>query len=212
MSLRKEVGYGLISSVDANCLIKTIEFISAENTVQVINVTEVGIYAGETGNWLRHIIKYKQCKCFLTGVDNEKDGEVLRFSYDNLIIGNSNEVYNQIPDESQHLIFIDGLHTFAGVVSDFFCYAPKVKKGAYLAFHDTGKHINPLHGWQGVGDKNDPDFCLGGVSKALYTIGLPRKDWVSKIAEIDRTDWKLIFDEADPNDEAGGICVFKKLY
>lgn len=65
-----------------------------------------------------------------------------------------------------------------------------------------------------MGDKNDPDFCLGGVRKALKAIGLlggieitdNYKFFRGRIAE-----WELIFDEADEADLAGGICVFKKI-
>jgi len=166
------IQYGLISETDKNTLEATIDLIIKDANDGFINVLEIGVYGGDTGNGLFQYIKSKKIIPNIIGIDNNKDGEPLRFKYDKFIEGNSNEVYNQIPDNSQDLIFIDGLHTFAGVVSDFFCYAPKVKKGAYLAFHDTGKHIDPLSGWQGVGDKNDPDMCLGGVRKALKEIGL----------------------------------------
>ena len=218
------IKYGLISGTDARTLEKTIDLIfdNAEfssivfnGSFNTLNILEVGCYAGCTGNAMKLYCESKSGHPMvkLTGIDNNKDGETIRFKYDNLIVGNSNEVYNQIPDNSQHLIFIDGCHTFPAVIADFFCYAPKVKPGAYFAFHDTGSHINPLHGWQGVGDKNDPDFCLGGVRKALKEIGL--------FAVVDAKtndiyslngEWELIFDEADPNDEAGGITVFKRLY
>jgi len=212
-----EIKYGLISSVDADCLIKTIETISKSSGDGFVNITEVGVYAGQTGNWLRRAVKYYNRKCYITGIDNNKDGETLRFQYDKLIIGNSSEVYNQLEDESQHLIFIDGCHTFPAVIADFFCFCSKVKVGGFLAFHDTGVHIDKLHGWQGVGDNNDPDMCLGGVRKALKEIGLFNKWGGCSIGGemIDHTGcrgFELVFDEADPNDLAGGICVFKKLY
>lgn len=206
------IKYGLISETDARTLEKTMDLICDDFFDEGIRICEVGVYGGDTAGGINKYMAWEKHRThFITGIDNNKDGEINRFGYYKFIEGNSNEVYNQLEDESQHLIFIDGLHTFAGVISDFFCYAPKVKVGGFLAFHDTGKHIDPLSGWQGVGDKNDPDMCLGGVGKAISAIGLPRKDWLSKIVEIDRTDWQLIFDEADETNEAGGICVFKKL-
>lgn len=208
------IQYGLISKTDARTLEKTIDLIFQETNM--INIAEIGLYNCETTKGLQEYCSQRYSRTHYTGIDNLKDKTtdyVMQNAsiYDQLIIGNSNEVYNQLEDNSQHLIFIDGLHTFAGVVSDFFCYAPKVKGGGYMAFHDTGKHINPLHGWQGVGDKNDPDMCLGGVRKALEKIGLlwdaDSNEFIDRYAE----EWELVFDEADPNDEAGGICVFKKL-
>lgn len=198
------IKYGLISETDGRTLEKTIDLICKEFVGEVINVTEIGVYNGETGSGIReYFIEKRTNPMVLTGIDNEKDKPIENKDvYYNFILGNSNEVYNQLEDESQHLIFIDGLHTFAGVISDFFCYAPKVKVGGFLAFHDTGKHLDPLSGWQGVGDKNDPDMCLGGVRRALEEIGLYKND---------KADWRLIFDEADVNDTGGGISVFKKV-
>jgi len=45
------------------------------------------------------------------------------------------------------------------------------------------------------------------VRKALESIRLIDFNGASGIA-----GWQLIWDVADINDEAGGICVFKKLY
>lgn len=197
------IKYGLISEVDSRTIEKTIDLLLSDQSHNYpISVVEIGVYGGDTGRGICEYIKSKGRNYWITGIDNRRDGEVVRFPYYEMIYGNSTEVYNQLEDESQHLCFIDGLHTFAGVISDFFCYAPKVKKGGFLAFHDTGKHINQFHGWQGVGDKNDPDMCLGGVRRALEEIGLYKND---------KADWRLIFDEADVNDTGGGISVFKKV-
>ena len=211
-----EIKYGLISQTDARVLEYTIDLICDEFKDEIIKVTEIGIYSGQTskGIW-DYVLDNKKRLLNLKGIDNKKDGEEIIYfpinPYTELIIGNSNEVYNQLPDEGQHLIFIDGCHCFAHVVSDFFCYAPKVKKGAYLAFHDTGKHIAKFKDFQ-HGDKENPDAYIS-VRKALEKIGLfelheypMMKDWIGNFG------FELIFDEADETNPAGGICVFKKLY
>ena len=219
------IKYGLISQTDARTLEATIDLIcdgfpmdkgaSHFHPSMDINVCEIGIYSGDTGRGICKYIKSKMRNPVITGIDNNKDGQQNTFFYNQLIIGNSAEVYNQIEDNSQHLIIVDGLHTFAGLVSDFFCYSPKVKVGGFIAFHDTGKHIDPLHGWQGVGFENDPDFCLGGVRKALEKIGLFQRTYAEgdyPHSWIGNKEFELIFDQADPNDEAGGFTVFQKLY
>lgn len=243
-----EIKYGLISRTDANAIEKTIDLICEAFPNEVVNVTEIGLYSGQSSEAIsKYISLVKHRVFFYTGIDNGKDGEELKHFPDfnsRLILGNSNEVYNQIPDNSQHLIFVDSLHTFPGVVSDFFCYAPKVKPGGFITFHDCGKHIDPLSGWQGVGDKNDPDMCLGGVRKALQAIGLfgRKSGFIIDMEELRKIEylvddiervfnqqgtliagakrlednsfpgWDLVFDEADPNDTAGGICCFCRLY
>jgi len=209
------IKYGLISQTDARTLEATIDLIHNHEKVG-INITEIGLFNCGTAMGLVEYATSKGLVVKYTGIDNEKDKPVENIpQWMNFIKGNSNEVYNQIEDNSQHLIIVDGLHTFAGLVSDFFCYSPKVKVGGFIAFHDTGKHIDPLSGWQGVGFENDPDFCLGGVRKALEKIGLFQRTYAEgdyPHSWIGNKEFELIFDQADPNDEAGGFTVFQKLY
>ena len=209
------IQYGLISETDAVVLEKTIDLVCSGFPNKILNYCEIGLYNGRTTNGVFEYMKLKQRHCRATGIDNFKDKEELRFIPQNttVIRGNSNEVYNQIEDNSQHLIFVDGCHCFAHVISDFFCYAPKVKVGGYLAFHDTGKHIKPLKDFQ-HGDEKNPDAYIS-VRKALNKIGLcmdsfPLED--NFVVDKWYDEWELIFDEADETNEAGGIAVFKKLY
>jgi hypothetical protein len=56
-------------------------------------------------------------------------------------------------------------------------------------------------------------MCLGGVRKALETIHLLGDNYIAHDSDdVYISQWQLIFDEADPEDTGGGICVFKKLY
>lgn len=195
--------YGLISGVDANTIEKTIDLIAKDFPFAVeISVTEIGLFNCHTAKGVRDYILSKGYGVNYTGIDNERDKPIEAPDWMNFINGDSNIVYNQLKDFSQHLIIVDGLHTYAGVIQDFFCYMDKVHYDGFICFHDTGKHLDPLSGWQGVGDKNDPDFCLGGVRKALKKIGLLNNKFAG---------WRLIFDEADINDLGGGICCFKKI-
>lgn len=196
-----EIKYGLISKVDALCLERTIDLICQEFDDVLLDITEVGIYSGETGDGIRQYVESKGRQLFKTGIDNDKDEEPIRFHYHKLIIGNSNEVYNQIPDNSQHMIIVDACHCFFSVVSDFMCYKNKVKPGGYILFHDVGVHLDKLSGWQGIGDKNDSDFCFGGVRRALIELGLFDNKFPG---------WEFVMEDADVSDLGGGMAVFRK--
>lgn len=232
------IQYGLISETDARTLEKTIDLISD----QKINILEVGIYGGDTGRGLKEYCQSIRKECFITGIDNNRDGEKLRFDYDRLIIGNSTEVYNQVEDNSQHLVFIDSCHCFAHSVSDFFCYQDKIKRSNYFAFHDTGEHIKAFSGFQ-HGDRENANAYIS-VRKSLQTMGVLWKrcpilkldeDELAKLnlTQADMVNfyqsigfvyndnvfyypgypgWELIFDDADKNDPMGGVCVFKRLF
>lgn len=196
------IQYGLISRVDSDCIEKTLDLLFNQFPDEAINYCEIGLYNGRTTSGVKEYFKSKDKKYSITGIDNFKDKEELVFYPEDakLIQGSSIEVYNQIEDNSQHLILEDSCHCFACVCSTFFCYAPKVKAGGYFAFHDTGKHIRPFKDFQ-HGDKNNPDAYIS-CRKSLNAIGLYNNLL---------PNWELIFDESDSLDEAGGISVFKRL-
>lgn len=193
------IQYGLISKVDSFCLEKTLDLIEGD----VINYCEVGLYNGRTASGVNEYLESKGKKCNITGVDNFADKEKLVFFPEGarLIVGNSNEVYNSIDDESQDLIFIDGNHAFPSVVADFFCFSGKIKPGGYMCFHDSGSHIKPFTDYQRIGNESDPDSYIS-VRKALEKMELLNNRFPF---------WKLIFDVADESDPAGGLTVLKKI-
>lgn len=209
--------YGLISKVDASVIEKTLDFIISKFPEEDIYTTCVGIFDGDTDRGIHEYLLQKGVFNYHTAIDNEKDKPVLNPHQDcKLIIGNSNEVYNQLDDESQHFIFIDGNHSLPSVIADFFCYASKVKIGGFLLFHDTGRHIKPMKDYQRMGSLEDPDMYIS-VRRALARIGLFEDAGYDLFPSGEVSDrylgghgFRLIFDEADQNDEAGGVCVFMK--
>ena len=194
--------YGLISSTDAATLKKVIDLICDDFDCETINSVEVGLYSGLTSKYIVDCIKSNGKYNVHTGIDNLKDGEdIIHFPVGgNLIIGNSTEVYHQLQNNSQHFAFVDGDHSLIGVISDFFAYGPKVKMGGYLCFHDAGPHIKPFKDFQ-HGDPSNP-YAYISVRRALGEIGIFKNRF---------PEWRIVFDEADPNDEAGGIIALKKV-
>jgi hypothetical protein len=204
------IQYGLISKVDAACLEKTIDRLCSDFKDEHLHITEIGLFDCGTARGIREYVHSKKRGTCYTGIDNNKDKKIFPPVWMNFIEGNSNEVYNQLEDNSQHLIFVDGNHSFPAVVADFFCYAPKVRVGGYLVFHDTAKHIKPFMDYQRMGSVTDPDMFIS-VRKALKSIGILDTSKNPLMADgIFLEDWDLIYDEYDENDEAGGVCVFYK--
>ena len=197
------IQYGLISKVDSAVLEKTIDLICDEFPSDIIRYTEVGLYNCATALGIHNYISSKYRSVTVVGIDNEKDKPIDAPFWLHYIKGNSNEVYNQLEDNSQHLILIDGNHSFPYVISDYYCYKNKVKIGGYLAFHDAAPQAQGKD-WQRMGDENDRDMCIS-VEKALMSIGLtnPIKQFY--------LGWTPVFYEYDENDRCGGIVVFKKV-
>jgi len=215
------IQYGLISRIDSDTLEKTFDLIANEFPDETINYTEVGIYNGRSVNGVKEYLESKGLKYQLNGIENFKDKEQLVFLPEetNLIQGSSIEVYNQLEDNSQHLILIDGNHSFPYVIADFFCYSQKVKVGGYIAFHDAAPQAQ-FKSWQRMGSESDPDMYIS-VRKALEKIGLLEDGYVwdeinkgmygyGKLP-ISNSRWELVFDEYDKTHEGGGLIVLKKI-
>lgn len=234
--------YGLISQTDWNTLVKTMHLINENFPNECLYTCEVGLYAGLTSKGISEYIKDGLGRQHIhTGIDNFKDKEKMIYQPDRLIVGNSLEVYNYLEDNSQALIFQDACHCFSCCVSSFFCYAPKVKVGGFMAWHDTGLHIAEKKDFQ-HGDKENP-LAYISVRKALEAIGLipkniniplPKKsiEELEKLGDKFIQDypnigislphhtittrqylgWELVYDEADETDLAGGVTVFQRKF
>tara|TARA_R110000868_G_scaffold243012_1_gene498715 strand:+ start:1271 stop:1879 length:609 start_codon:yes stop_codon:yes gene_type:complete len=201
------IKYGLISETDGKTIEATLDLLTDKIPPnQTINTCCIGIYNGDTDRGIVQYLNQKGYTVCHTAIDNEKDKPVQK-PVENciLIIGDSTEVYHKLADESIDFLFVDGCHCMAHVVADFFCYSPKIKTNRYILFHDTGEHISQFKDFQ-HGDKENP-FAYISVRRALERIGLLDDEIAGRCH-----GFELIFDEADETDEAGGICVFKKLY
>lgn len=200
------IQYGLISRVDSDCLEKTFDRIYQEFPDEPIRYTEIGLYNGRTASGVKEYLQSNNYPYEIIGIESFILGEKMVFFPEDgeLINGSSIEVYNKLPDNSQHFILIDGNHSFPYVVADFYCYKDKLKKGGYLCFHDASPQTQGK-GWQGIGDKDDPDMTIA-VMKALEKIGLIGNN------NIQWLGFELIFNEWDENDEGGGVIIFKKMY
>lgn len=192
---------GLISELDAETIEATLKLVLDGFPDEEIMVCEIGLYNCATSVGIKEFISSQNRDVHYIGIDSERDKPIITPFDMELIIGDSHEVYYQLPDELLHFCFIDGCHSYVSVIQDFFCYMDKIKVGGYLAFHDTGTHIREFKDYQ-MGHVQNPDSYIA-VRKALKKIGLLD----NKIE-----GWQLIFDRADETDAAGGVCVFKKMY
>lgn len=194
--------YGLMPNSDYKTMDATLEMVCRTFPEGIINTFEIGVHAGNTSRGIHNFLTNKGRLNFHTGIDNGHDLPITEpFPGCNIIIGNSIEVYNRIEDNSQHFGFIDGNHSYPMTMADHLVYSPKIRKGGYLSFHDTGRQIKPKTDWQGMGSREDPDMYIS-CRKAIEKLGL----------HVDGANWNLIFDDYDPNFHTGGIMVFQKLY
>lgn len=181
-------------------VLDTFQLNSIHNKITTI---EIGVNSGRTSRGIRDFFKQKNIPHHHIGIDNQRDFKMeAPFAECEFIVGDSLKVHKQVPDECAHFLLIDGNHNYFYTIADFLHYAPKVKPGGYIAFHDCGPHIPPFQDYQGVGPQDDADMYIQ-CRKAVRVMGLLDN----------RLDgYKLIFDEHEAGGlPIGGIIVVQKV-
>lgn len=194
---------GLITMSDLYVLRDCILHISKLFPTGPIRITEVGVHSGHTSRQLKDFVSLLGRKLEYTAIDAQVDFKMgSPFPEAKFIIGYSNDVYGQIEDGSQHLIFIDANHNLMCTATDFLLYQSKLKPNGLFAFHDTGAHIPAFKDYQHMGDRKNPDNYIA-CRKALTLLGL--------YDTPETRGFKLFADKADVKFETGGITAFQKL-
>lgn len=194
--------FGLMTGTDEKTLLKTMELVNVEFPDGTINTFECGVRKGESSRAIHQFFTDRGRINFHTGIDNEhdvKDGSP--FEGCNFIVGNSIEVYNNLPNQSQHFGFIDSCHNYPMSLCDILVYSDKIKIGGFLAIHDTSPHIKLFQDFQGMGSTWDADMFIS-CRKACVKLG---------IYENKFPGFWLVFDESDPKGLTGGVTVIKKV-
>ena len=194
--------YGIMPPKDYETLDKTLDLVCKTFPEGVLQTLEIGVHKGDGSRGINNFLKSRGRINFHTGIDNQRDFAMgSPFPECNFIVGNSIEVYNQVFNDTQNFILIDACHNYPMTMADFLVYSDKVTAGGFIAFHDTGKHIPLFKDYQGMGPKDDPDMYIA-CRKAVSKLGLLDDVYPG---------WKLIFDEADPAHDTGGIVVVQKI-
>jgi hypothetical protein len=194
--------YGLMPEFDYKTMDSILDLVCFSFREEPINILEIGVHQGNTSRGMRDFLKQRGRAINHTGIDNRRDFNMeAPFPESRFIIGNSIEVYNQIEDGSQHLVFIDGCHNYPMTMADFLVYSDKVRLHGYIAFHDTGEQIKPMTDFQGMGDMDDPDMYIA-CRKAVKRLGL---------LDGKQGGWSLILDQYDDSFHTGGIVLVQKL-
>lgn len=177
-----ECGYGAILNEDAEvleaCLLRLVEdslsrygFLGRTE----LRVCEIGMHDGGTALGIERFVQQHGLALQYWGIDPD-DGSKRPRSVPKggaAIVGDSAEVFGQVPDRLD-LVWVDGCHCMNHVVLDTLHYAPKVRPGGFILYHD----VNPLGGaseHQHHGPKT-PEFGLA-VNQGLRAIRFPWWPW-----------------------------------
>jgi len=109
-----------------------------------VNYLEIGCYAGGSACLM---LQRKNTIVYSIDLGHPISPDVVLKNVSNLNIHNNkyeyikgdskkSETYSKITDKIFDIIFIDGDHSYNGVISDFEIYSLLLKKGGYLVFDD----------------------------------------------------------------------------
>ena len=171
--------YGAIQAEDVEVLEACLTHIAeqARKDGRFARICEIGMHDGNTARGIENFFKERGQQMTYWGIEPDTVSTRPRFVPANglLIQADSAECYEVIP-EWLDLVWVDGCHCRNHVVLDTLNYAPKVRVGGFICFHD----INPIgqgllseHQYHGP---NTPDFALA-VNKALSLIRFPWDNW-----------------------------------
>lgn len=140
-----------------------------------VRVLEIGMHDGGTARGIENWAKAAEFNLEYIGIDPDDGTKRPRYvpKGGKVIIGDSAEVFNQVPDDID-LVWVDGCHCRNHIILDTFHYAPKVRVGGFICFHD----VNPAcQGWgHQYHGPDSPEFSVDVVA-ALKLIRFPWEGW-----------------------------------
>lgn len=174
-----ECGYGAILREDVEVLEACLQrLIGGPGEVVVphtISVCEIGMHDGGTARGIESFVNAYGCALSYIGIDPDDGTKRPRHvpAGGKVIVGDSAEVYGQVPD-GLDIVWVDGCHCLNHVVLDTLHFAPKVRVGGFLCFHD----VNPsCQGWgHQYHGPDTPEFAVD-VVHALAALRFPWPGW-----------------------------------
>lgn len=93
-----------------------------------------------------------------------------------LVIGDTAEMAETMPDESIDLVYVDALHTLEAVTKDINAWYPKVKRGGIMSGHDY-ESKPAMDGWEPIEVKQAVDAWAKAQGLTVNVIDEGAPSW-----------------------------------
>lgn len=128
--------WSLITPTDKITIQNMVESMCDSIRGDTLNFLEIGTYNGSTAWGVKEITEAKGKWLNYWGVDTmTHDAELWPEAI--MVLGDSTKIFYLIPDLPFDILFIDGPHNSGNCMLDFLNFAPKVKVGGLIMFHDS---------------------------------------------------------------------------
>jgi hypothetical protein len=129
--------WSLMTDTDRATLRSTIETMCDSLTqCLTLKFLEIGTYNGSTAWGVKRIVESKHKRILYYGIDVMTHDAML-WPEAHFILGDSTQVFYQVQNIPFDILFIDGPHCTTNCMLDFLNFAPKVKVGGLILFHDA---------------------------------------------------------------------------
>ena len=135
MSGNSNFKWSLMTDTDRTTMRETVKLMCNELDM-TLNFLEIGTYNGSTAYGVKAVVESMGKKLNYWGVDVTSHGTVL-WPGANMLIGDSTKIFYQVPNVPFDILFIDGPHSTDHCMLDFLNFAPKVRAGGLILFHDA---------------------------------------------------------------------------
>ena len=205
--------WSLMTDTDRQTMRETVASMCHYLSGEPLNFLEIGTYNGSTAWGVKAVVESKGKKLNYWGVDVMTHDAVL-WPEANMLIGDSTKIFYQIPNVPFDILFIDGPHNTGNCILDFLNFAPKVKVGGLILFHDSSPASQCKLPFT---SEKEAEYKAGGfeipiheefgtaVLIALRKLGLETIDSPQL-----RTDYELV-DQRWSLEPYGGISIYRKL-
>lgn len=192
-----QCGYGAIVREDVDVLEACLgQIIDGNKNGEPVRVLEIGMHDGGTARGIERYVKAAALTLLYVGIDPD-DGKTRPRHVPELgcvVVGDSAEVFERIGGEFD-LVWVDGCHCRSHVVLDTVNYAPMVRPGGFICFHDANpRGQGKCHQYHGP---VTPAFGLA-IHSGLAAIRFP---WPG---------WELFLERSPEDREDCGTIAFRR--
>ena len=174
-----------------------------------LNFLEIGTYNGSTAWAVKEITEAKGKKINYYGIDTLTHDTVL-WPEAHFVLGDSTKIFYQIPNLPFDILFIDGPHSTTNCMLDFLNFAPKVKVGGLILFHDASPASQCKLPFT---PEKEAEYRAGGWEIPVYEeFGTAVLIALEKLGLSTgaRTDYELVSNNWS-DEPYGGISIYRKL-
>lgn len=198
--------WSLMTDTDRKTLKTMVESMLTKET---LNFLEIGTYNGSTAWGVKAIVEQYGRKLNYWGVDVLTHDTIL-WPEANMIIGDSTQIFYKVPNVPFDILFIDGPHCTTNCMLDFLNFAPKVKVGGLILFHDASPASQCKLPFT---PEKAAEYVKGGFDIPIHEeFGTAVLIALEKLGLSTgaRTDYKLVTNNWT-DEPYGGISVYRKL-